>query len=91
MVNKLIKGTLLSILIFFSISFLTVISQINTPLNRMEENYELKIGFPFEYYHEFIVDCPIRNSAWNGTNLLLDCGLTWIITIALIIMINKKE
>jgi len=86
---KLIRGTLLSILIFFSISFLTILFQINSPLNRIEGNYELRIGFPFEYYHEFMVDCPIPNSGWNAKYLILNCGLTWGITM-LAMTINRK-
>lgn len=91
MTKKLIKGTLLSILIFFSISFLTVLFQINSPLNRIKDNYELKIGFPFEYYHEFWVDCPIPNSEWNVNNLILDIGIVWILTIGITILIIKRK
>jgi hypothetical protein len=91
MFKKLIKGTLLSILIFFSISFLTVLFQINSPLNRIEGTYELKIGFPFEYYHEFMVDCLIPNSGWNTRNLILNCGLTWGITMLLIMSKNREK
>jgi hypothetical protein len=91
MFKKLIKGTLLSILIFFSISFLTVLFQINSPLNRIEGTYELKIGFPFEYYHEFMVDCLIPNSGWNTRNLILNCGLTWGITMLLIMSTNREK
>ena len=91
MAEKLIKRTLLSILIFFSISFLTVLFQINSPLNRIEGNYELIIGFPFEYYHEFMVDCPIPNSGWNTKNLILNCGLTWGITMLLVMTNNRKK
>lgn len=90
MTKKLIKGTVLSILIFFSISFLTVLFQINSPLNRIEGHYELSIGFPFEYYHEFMVDCPVPNSEWNIKNLILNCGLTWGMTM-LFMRINNKN
>jgi len=81
----------LSILMFFSISFLTVIFQINSPLNRIEENYELRIGYPFEYYYEFMVDCPIPNSGWNTKNLFLNCGLTWVIVMVFILKLDKKK
>ncbi len=90
MTKEILKGTLLSMLIFFSTSFLTVLFQINSPLNRMKENYELKIGFPFEYYHEFWVDSPIPNSGWNLNNLILNYGITWIITIGVMLIIKKN-
>jgi len=89
--KELIKETILSMLIFFSTSFLTVLFQINSPLNRMKENYELKIGFPFEYYHEFWVDCPIPNSGWNINNLILNCGITWVLTIGIMLIIKKTK
>lgn len=80
---------MLSILIFCSISFLTVLFQINSPLNRNEGSYELKIGFPLEYYHEFMIDCPIPNSGWNTNHLLIDCGIIWAITLLIIFMLNR--
>ena len=91
MIKQLIKGTLLSILIFFSISFLTVLFQINSPLHRIKDTYELKIGFPFEYYYEFWVDCPIPNSGWIVNNLMLDCGITWIVTLGIMMIINRRK
>lgn len=91
MIYQIIKGTLFSILIFFSISFLTVLFQLNSPLNRFEEDYELKVGFPFQYYRQFIVSCKTPNSGWNVENLLLDCGITWMLTILLFIAINRKN
>lgn len=75
--------------VFFSISFLTVLFQINSPLNRIVGTHELSIGFPFEYYHEFMVDCPKLNSGWNIKNLVLNCGLIWIVTILLIMKLTK--
>ncbi len=78
--------------IFLSISFLTVLFQINSPLYRAEDIYELSIGFPFKYYHEFMVDCPIPNSGWNVRNLILDCLLIFGGTIlALMIKVRKTK
>lgn len=89
MLRTLVKGILLSILIFFSISFLTVLFQLYSPLNRIEGRYELRIGFPLEYYYELMLDCQSPNYGWNGKNLLFDCGLIWVITM-IILMIRKK-
>jgi hypothetical protein len=90
MVKKIIIGTILSILVFFSISFSTILLQINSPLNRIEKFYELRIGFPLEYYHEFMLDCPIPNSGWNVQNLLIDCGIIWVMTIGIILIKTRK-
>ncbi len=91
MIKTIIKGTLLSTLIFFTISFLTVLFQINSPLNRINEKYELRIGFPFEYYYEFFVDCPIPNSGWNIKNLILNILITWILTTGIILIKKKRK
>jgi len=89
MMKELIKGTLLSVLIFFSISFITVLTQINSPFHRIEGNYKLSIGFPFEYYYEFLVELPTPNSGWNVDNLIIDCLITWLITIGIRVLIKK--
>ncbi len=78
--TELLKPTIFAILIFFSISFLTVLFQINSPLNRVESG-ELNIGFPLIYYNQFMVDCPIPNSGWNVLNLFIDCAIIWILTV----------
>ena len=88
--RNLIFGTLLSILIFFSVSFITVLTQINSPIHRYEY-FEHKIGFPFKFYHEFMVDCPIPNSGWNINNLILDCLITWIIVTGLYLIIKRDK
>ena len=79
MIKSIIYGTILSILTFFSTSFLTVLFQINSPLHRLTDSYEMKIGFPFTYYHEFMIDYPVPNSGWTINNLLWDCLITWVI------------
>jgi hypothetical protein len=85
-----VNGTIISILGFLSISFITVLTQINSPIHRYER-FEHKIGFPFTYYHEFMVDCPIPNSGWNITNLILDCVITWIIITGLYLIVKRNK
>lgn len=91
MIKSLIKGTFLSVLVFFSVSFLSILFQINSPINRIKDYYELEIGFPFMYYHEFFVDCPIPNSGWFLGNLLLDCLITWVIITGGYVFIKNIE
>ena len=69
---------MLSILVFFSTSFLYVIYRIS-PLTE-GDTYSLEIGFPFKYYKQFQVNRnPFLNSEWNINNLLFDCLITWIL------------
>lgn len=93
MVKKISKGTLLSILIFFSISFITILMQIG-PFHYygLNETYKLDIGFPFKYYGQFWVSkSNTPNSGWHLKNLFLDCLLTWILVVGLYVWIKKKK
>ena len=90
MIKKLLIGTFLSVLIFFSISFMTVLLQINSPIHRYE-NLEHKIGFPLVYYHEFMVDCPIPNSSWNIVHLIVDIVITWFIVTGLYYLLKRRK
>jgi hypothetical protein len=75
----IIKITILSILIFFSISYLYVLYRIS-PIT-IGNTYNLEIGFPFTYYEQFQVSgSPFLNSGWHIKNLMTDCTLTWGIT-----------
>ena len=87
----LVYGTFLSILVFFSISFFTVLFQINSPINRFKDVYELKIGFPFTYYHQFMVDCPIPSSGWNLSHLFWNCLIYWIVVTGVFLLIKRID
>jgi len=88
--RKLTIGTVLSVLMFFSISFLTVLLQINSPLHR-QTNSNLDIGFPLTYYSQFIVEGDIANSGWRVSNLIIDILLIWAITTGTYLFIMRKE
>ena len=95
--NKILKhiffGTLLSILIFFSISFLTILTQIN-PIHYYEkyEAYKLDIGLPFVYYKQFFLrgNDQVPNSNWYPDKLFIDCLLTWISVLLSYLIIKRK-
>jgi hypothetical protein len=89
MIRKLTIGTILSILIFFSTSFLTVLFQINSPLHR-QTNDHVDIGFPLTYYSQFMVDYPIVNSGWEGKNLIIDIIITWTLTTGIYLFLTRK-
>lgn len=90
MIKWLTNITVLSILIFFSISFFTVFNDLHSPFFELQEGRELSIGFPFTYYIDFQVnDSPILNAGWNVTNLVLDCLLTWL-SVLLIAFLSRK-
>ncbi len=85
-----LKSSILpSILYFGTISFITVLTDLNSPWNR--DDIDLDIGFPFTYYYEFMEDCPIPNSGWNTPNLMLDFLITWIVVTSVNIGVKKFQ
>jgi hypothetical protein len=85
---NILNGTILSILTFFSISFLFVIYRIS-PLT-IGDTYSLEIGFPFQYYEQFqLKGNDFLNSGWSFSNLLLDCLITWIVVCGLYLALKK--
>jgi hypothetical protein len=91
--QNLFKATALSILIFLSISFLTILVNI-APFRFYENNemYKMEIGFPFTYYSQFWVGNSIfPNFGWNVPNLLLDCLLTWVFIVGIYFWFKQKK
>ncbi|UMY65093.1 MULTISPECIES: hypothetical protein [unclassified Flavobacterium] len=89
----LLSGTALSILVFFSISFLTVLAQI-IPFHYYgaKETYKLDIGFPFKFYGQFwLRGNDIPNSGWTIPNLFYDCLLTWLVVTGLYYIAKRKR
>jgi hypothetical protein len=80
---RYIKILILSILIFCSISFVTIINDLNIPaLGFVDNPCTLKIGFPYTFYHQFLVESPIPNSGW-GKEIIIDYFFTsnkyWVV------------
>lgn len=76
----LVVGTLLSILVFFSISFLTYLADIDTFNPAASNELNVDIGFPFTYYAEsFRGQSQIPVTWANSALLLADCAITWIV------------
>lgn len=95
--KNLISATVLSVLVFLSISFVTVLIQIN-PIHYYAngEPYRLDIGYPFRFYEQFFLrGSEIPNSGWYIDNLLYDCVLTWLFITGLYVLTqiirNKKS
>jgi len=88
----LIKGTLLSALIFSSVSFINIIVQLS-PFHyyRNNETPELRIGFPWKFYYQFFLSPCDYNYGWNPIYWFYDCILTWTITMILYWLISFKK
>jgi hypothetical protein len=87
-VINLVKGTLLSMLVFFTVSFFSVIYSIQHP----EYHGEMHLGFPYRYYYQFWLrgsDYP--NCSGNFVNLLWDCTICWIIVTGLFLFAKRIQ
>ena len=89
--KNILVGTFLSILVFLSISFLTIIDHTGLLLyfiNGETDNFD--IGFPFKYFRQFWLrgnDFPI--TVWTGKHLIYDGVLTWVIVTGLFLFTQK--
>ncbi|PHR36735.1 MAG: hypothetical protein COA38_01555 [Fluviicola sp.] len=83
-------GTVLSILVFFSISFLDLLYDLDTFSPYAQRNaFQFDFGVPFTYYGEqFIYTNTLPVTRFNFLNLLMDCVITWLL-IALPYIIYK--
>lgn len=84
MIKKGIYITSIAILLFFAISFMTVLADFGTPF--WESSAVIDVGFPFTYYEEFFVDT--KHQGWNPPHILLDAFITWVLVF--VIWIFKK-
>lgn len=75
MIKKLIFITIVAIIIFFAISFLTVLVDLGTPF--WEPSQILDVGFPFTYYEEFFLD--FKHTGWYPVYLIVDALIIWIL------------
>ena len=91
MIKKGIRIILMSMLVFCSISFLTIFNHLASPINKVTGYKPIEIGFPFKYYEEFIIDCPKLNYGWNSKNLVFDIILTLIIVSGIFYFRNKEK
>jgi hypothetical protein len=85
--KRIAIGTILSILVFFSISFVDFLAQI-PPI--VKERTDLNIGFPFTYFQEsYPRGC--YNYGWLLKSLINDCLITWILITGIYLILTKKK
>jgi hypothetical protein len=92
-VTTILVGSLLSLLMFLSISFITVLTHIS-PWHHYKsaEAYTFDIGFPFKYYRQFWMSgSTVPNSGWSISNLFYDCLLTWAVVAAIYLLVKRTR
>jgi hypothetical protein len=87
---NLLNVTGFSALTFFSVSFITVLFQINSPLHR-QTDYSFYIGFPYTYYYQGMHGLEHPHSGWYVMNLIWDIFITWLFIIVFYIIFKRKK
>jgi hypothetical protein len=89
-IRILIKGTVLSALIFLATSYLFVLYRIS-PIT-IGDIYTMEIGFPYVYYKQFqLRGNPFLNTQWNQNELLLDIFMYWVVITGLYLFFKKRN
>lgn len=84
--TRFLTGTALSILVFGTLSFLTVLRSVLWPAF----NYRLEIGFPLPYYYQFLVEGGMQHGT-SGLRFWVDCGLSWLVVTGLYLLRQKQR
>ncbi len=90
-VKLILEGTLVSLIIFLSITFLMVLFKIHFPFQIVTDYYELKLGFPFPFYHRLRVDRVLPKEGWKSLFLLADYMITWLVVTVTYFLVKRKK
>jgi len=90
--KNLFWGTVYSIVIFFAISFITFLTQID-PINcKGHAPYKMDVGFPFIYYGQFwLRGSDFPNSGWHINYLFYDCLITWLVVTGIYMIVQRHK
>lgn len=75
MIKKVIYITIIASILFFAISFITVLGDFGTPF--WNASLTIDVGFPFTYYEEFYLD--YKHLGWYPHYLLIDAFIIWVL------------
>ena len=91
MQNKIIIGTIYSIIAFCIISYISVMLSLITTIGDPSKKPITNIGYPFKYYYQFWLngsDSP--NCGWRISNFHFDILIIWSITLLSYFIVTKK-
>jgi len=90
MFKKILLGTLISVLTFCTVSFITVLKHINSAVCKGCASHKFEIGFPFKYFTQLNIDTESIVSSWNIKFLILDFSIVSIIIIPIVLFLLRK-
>ncbi|MCW3070785.1 MAG: hypothetical protein JWO44_675 [Bacteroidetes bacterium] len=92
MIRRLFLTTFYSIIVFCLVSFVSVMTSLLSNVGNPSQKPTTNIGFPCKYYYQFWcsgADSP--NCGWQFGNFVLDCFITWIVTVAIYLVVQKSK
>ena len=89
MKRHILKVTLISFFVFGTLSFVHIVLQLESPINR-QAGSDLSIGIPVIYYSQFTVGQCDLHHAWQLYGLAIDYALTWMLSWLLLRRILKN-
>lgn len=75
MIRRFVYITIVAIILFFAISFLTIVVDFGTPF--WKPSHSIDVGFPFTYYEEFYLE--FKHLGWRPIYLILDAMIVWVL------------
>lgn len=78
-----------SLLVFGIISLISLFSHLSSPINKTIGYSKVKIGYPFTYYEEYMLNLDYSDYVWRLDHLFYDVMIAMIIVIS-IMLISKK-
>lgn len=79
MKQRVLKVTLISFFVFSTFSFIHIVLQLESPINR-QTGCDLSIGIPVVYYSQFTVGQCDLHHVWQLYGLAIDYALTWMLS-----------
>ena len=91
MTKKIFIATFYSIIAFCVVSYISVMVSLLSSVGDISQKPVVNLGFPYNYYYQFWLrgsDSP--NCGWQIDNFILDCFLTWIVTLVIYFILKRK-
>jgi hypothetical protein len=88
-IKHFVLGTILSILVFFSICFLHILSQLNPFIDH--NLGRLEIGFPIPFYEQYCSGDGLLFGWENGLGFLFDIFIIWAIVCGAYLYAKRKK
>ena len=89
--KSIIQSFFISVILFFAISFLSLLPFLNSPFIERVGFKGIRFGFPYNIYYDFIIDCNQLNHSWNGNNIIWNFIIILIFVFGIQLILKKLK